>query len=134
MKKLYISPTQTTPEISFSPGENIYFIRGNSSPEDVRSLYYPVIEWVKDLVSAIINGNSLNYSIDNPIVLTIDLEYFNSSSAKFLFDIFNELNQLKPTGIPVKIEWYHDKEDPDMLDAGNDISSMVGMEFQYIQK
>lgn len=134
MKKLYISPTQTTPEISLSPGENIYFIRGNSSPEDVRALYYPVIEWVKDLTSAIINGNSLQYSIDNPLVLTIDLEYFNSSSAKFLFDIFNELKQLKPTGIPVKIEWYHDKEDLDMLDAGNDISSLVGMEFHFIQK
>ncbi len=119
MKKLYISPTSITPEVSFSPEENIYFIRGNSSPEDVRALYYPVIEWVKALTSAIINGNSLKYSADYPLVLIIDLEYFNSSSAKFLFDIFNELKQLKPAGIPVKIEWHHDKEDFDMRDAGN---------------
>jgi hypothetical protein len=134
MKKLYISPTPTSPEISFSPEENIYFIRGNSSPEDVRSLYYPVIEWIKDLASAIINGNYIKYSAENPLILIIDLEYFNSSSAKFLFDIFNELKLLKPSGISVKIEWYHDKEDFDMRDAGSDISSLVGMEFQYIQK
>ena len=134
MKKLYLSPTSTTPEVSFSPEEDIYFIRGNSSPEDVRALYYPVIEWVKALASAIINGNPLKYSAENPLVLIVDLEYFNSSSAKFLFDIFNELKQLKPAGIPVKIEWYHDKEDLDMRDAGNDISMLVGMEFQYIQK
>jgi hypothetical protein len=134
MKKLYISPTPTTPEVSFSPEEDIFFIRGNSSPEDVRALYYPVIEWVSDLTSEIINGNYLKYSKDYPLVLIIDLEYFNSSSAKFLFDIFNELKQLKPSGIPVKIEWHHDKEDIDMRDAGSDISSLVGMEFQYIQK
>jgi hypothetical protein len=47
MQKLYISPTPTTPEIHFSPSENIFLIRGISSPEDVRALYYPVIEWIK---------------------------------------------------------------------------------------
>jgi len=134
MKKLYISPTPTTPEVSFSPEEDIYFIRGNSSPEDVRALYYPVIQWVKDMTSSIINRKNIKYSIDNPLILTVDLDYFNSSSAKFLFDIFNELKQLEPAGIPVKIEWHHDREDLDMRDAGNDISSLVGMEFQYIQK
>lgn len=134
MQKLYISPTPTTPEVSFSPEENTFFIRGISSPEDVRALYYPVIEWIKDLASDIINGKSLRYSTDTPLILTIDLEYFNSSSAKFLFDIFNELKQLIPAGIPVIIEWHHDSEDLDMKDAGNDISSLVGMEFQYIQK
>lgn len=134
MKKLYISPTPTTPEVSFSPEEDIYFISGISSPEDVRALYYPVIEWIKDLASDLINGKSLRYSTENPLTLTVDLEYFNSSSAKFLFDIFNELKQLIPAGIPVNIEWHHDKEDIDMRDAGNDISLLVGMEFQYIQK
>jgi len=134
MTKLYISPTATTPEISFSPEEDIYYIRGNSSPEDVRALYYPVIEWVKDLVSSIINRKNVKYSTENPLILTIDLEYFNSSSAKFLYDIFYELKQLIPIGIPVKIEWHHDKEDLDMRDAGNDISLLLEMEFQYIQK
>jgi len=134
MKKLYISPTTSTPEINFSPEENVFFIRGNSSPEDVRAMYYPVIEWVKNLASDILEGKTIGFSKDNPLKLTVDLEYFNSSSAKFLFDIFNELKQMPPAGIPVKIEWYHDKEDLDMKEAGNDISSLVGMEFHYIQK
>ena len=50
MEKLYISPTRNTPEIHFSPLENIFLIRGISSPEDVRAMYYPVIEWVKILL------------------------------------------------------------------------------------
>jgi hypothetical protein len=134
MEKLYISPTAITPEISFSPEENTFLIRGISSPEDVRALYYPVIEWIKGLATDLINGKSQRYTADDPLKLTVDLEYFNSSSAKFLFDIFNELKQLAPAGIPVKIEWHHDEEDLDMLDAGNDISLLVGMEFCYITK
>lgn len=134
MKKLYISPTVLTPEISFSPEENIFFIRGISSPEDVRALYYPVIDWVKNLVYEINSSISVLYTRSNPLKLTIDLDYFNSSSAKFLFDIFNELKLLIAAGIPVKIEWLHDEEDIDMRDAGNDISLLVGMEFDYIPK
>lgn len=56
MQKLYISPTTTSPEIHFSPDENIFLIRGTSSPEDVRAMYYPVIEWVKLFVDNIIDG------------------------------------------------------------------------------
>jgi hypothetical protein len=134
MKKLYIAPTTTTPEISFSPEENIFFIKGNSSPEDVRALYYPVIEWIKELSKSIINENYLSFSTDNPLKLSVDLEYFNSSSAKFLLDIFTELKQLISSGISVKIDWYYEKEDLDMKDAGKDISTLVEMEFQYIPK
>jgi hypothetical protein len=134
MEKLYISPTTLTPEVSFSPEENIFFIKGNSSPEDVRAMYYPVIEWIKRLASSLIDGKSLSFSADNPLKLTIDLDYFNSSSAKFLFDIFNELKQLTPSGIPFMIEWYYDKEDLDMKEAGIDISLLLEMEFNYVPK
>jgi len=47
IEKLYISPTSTTPEIHFSPLENVFQIRGISSPEDVRELYYPVMNGLK---------------------------------------------------------------------------------------
>lgn len=134
MEKLYIAPTTSTPEISFSPEENIYSIRGNSSPEDVRAMYYPVIKWIKDLSKSIIDGNPISFSNENPLKLTVDLEYFNSSSAKFLFDIFTELKQLTPAEIPVNIEWYYEKEDMDMKEAGKDISNLVGMEFQFVSK
>jgi len=34
MQKLNIEPTPITPAIRFSPDENVFFIRGKSSPED----------------------------------------------------------------------------------------------------
>jgi len=134
MKKLYFSPTSNTPEIHFSPEENIFLIRGTSSPEDVRAMYYPVIEWIKIFIKNIPGGENNNYSPDNPLKFQVNLTYFNSSSAKFLFDIFSELKRLPPSGVPVVVEWLYDKEDLDMKEAGSDIASLVEMEFIFTQK
>jgi len=134
MKKLYISPTSTIPEVIFSPEENIFIIRGNSSPEDVRAIYYPIIEWVKDFSNDILNETNIYFTAENPLCLKIDLVYFNSSSAKFLFDIIHELKELTKIGVPVKIDWLYDEEDIDMKDAGYDISLLLEMEFNYISK
>jgi hypothetical protein len=134
MQKLYISPTNTTPEIHFSPQENIFLIRGTSSPEDVREMYYPIIEWVKIFVDDILEKENKSYSIDFPLRFQTDLIYFNSSSAKFLYDIFMELKRLIPAGIPVIIEWFHNEEDIDLKEAGTDIAILAGMDFSYIPK
>lgn len=134
MRKLYISPTNSTPEINFSPEDNIFLIKGTSAPEDVRELYYPVIEWIKIFLDDILDGENRKYSKDKPFILKVDLEYFNSSSAKFLYDIFNDLKRLKTLNIPFIIEWYYDKEDLDMKDAGADFSILVETTFNYIEK
>lgn len=134
MEKLLISPTLTTPEIHFSAEENIFRISGTSSPEDVRALYYPVIDWIKLFVDNIVNGTIDKYSTENPVKFEIDLLYFNSSSAKFLYDIFSELKRIAPSGIPVIVEWYHEKDDHDLKEAGSDISLLAGMEFIFVPK
>jgi hypothetical protein len=134
MQKLYISPSSLTPEVHLSPEENIFLIRGISSPEDVRAMYYPVIEWIIKFINEIVDGKNNYYSSENPFVFKTDLEYFNSSSAKFLYDIFMELKRLAASDIPVSVEWYYDAEDVDMREAGSDIALLAEMEFTYIAK
>jgi len=134
MQKLYFEPTDLTPEINFSPDENIFAIRGISSPEDVRALYYPVIDWIRTFVDDIIEGSVKVFHKDSPVRMHVDLSYFNSSSAKFLFDIFTELKRLKSSEVPVIVEWMYEAEDNDMKEAGSDIAGLVDMEFNYISK
>ena len=71
---------------------------------------------------------------ENPIYFKIDLSYFNSSSAKFIYDILTDLKRLAPANIPVKVMWFYDEEDSDMKDAGTDIALLVDMEFSYFAK
>ncbi len=134
MERLYISRTRNTPEIHFSPLENIFLIRGISSPEDVRAMYYPVIEWIKQYIDEILEAGNSNFTSDSPLRFQIELKYFNSSSAKFLYDIFQELNRLVPSGIPFVVEWVYDKEDIDLKEAGSEIALLAGIEFSYIAK
>jgi len=134
MQKLYIQATPTTPEINFSPKENVFIIRGTSAPEDVRALYYPVAEWVRLLVDDILQGQVTQFSASSPLKMVADLDYFNSSSAKFLYDIFIELKRLPDAGVPVKVDWLYDIEDTDQKEAGADIAELVGMEFNFVEK
>lgn len=134
MEKLIIEPTHVTPEIRFCPEENIFSIQGMSAPEDVRALYYPVIEWINKLVNEVLRGDLKIFNEVNPLRFKINLTYFNSSSAKFLFDIFLDLKKLHQSGVPIVIEWYYDEDDTDMREAGEDISQLVEMEFSFISK
>jgi hypothetical protein len=134
MDNLFIAPSHTTPEILFSPEENIFRVSGISRPEDVRALYYPVIEWIEQFADNLIDNQIRKYSAENPFRFQVDLKYFNSSSAKFLYDILIELKRLHSSSIPVIVEWYYEKDDPDLLEAGNDLSILAEMQFKYIPK
>ena len=134
MEKLYIRPTGTTPEVNFSPGDKTFFIRGISSPEDVRAMYYPVIEWIKEYINEIVVAKESNYNPESPLKFTTELAYFNSSSAKFLYDIFMEIKRLIPYGIPFVVEWVYEEEDIDLKEAGADIALLTEMDFSYISK
>jgi len=132
MKDLHISPSHNTPEILLSTEKNLFVIEGKSAPEDVRSLYYPVIEWILQLTEETIKNRP--YTEKNPLVFKIDLVYFNSSSAKFLYDILFHLKEIKDHDVPVTIEWYFDEEDVDLKEAGEDLAATTGHNFRYIPK
>lgn len=132
MKSFIHKATDLTPEIILSPDENKFIISGKSAPEDVRGLYYPVLEWMEEFVAGIRKNNQ--YSEKNQLRFRLDLEYFNSSSAKFLFDIFSHLRDLNSDGIPVDIEWYYDEEDTDLREAGEDLSLLCELPFKYCPK
>ncbi len=124
--------TEISPEIFLSPAESRFVISGNSAPEDVRELYYPVLAWMKEFVSQVKRNNT--YTDKKPLTFKLDLEYFNSSSAKFLFDIFTLLKDLNNEGVPVVIEWYYDAEDTDLREAGEDLALLCEIEFKYCPK
>ena len=132
MKSFIHKATELTPEIILSPEENMFIITGRSAPEDVRSLYYPIIEWMEGYADELSKGHA--YTEKNPLLVKIDLEYFNSSSAKFLYDVFAQLKDLNRAGVPVDIEWYFEDEDIDLREAGEDLSLLCELPFKFCPK
>ena len=132
MKAYIRDQTEISPYLCFDPHNNHFEISGVSRPEDVRSFYYPALEWLDIFSKEVSSSPKSLYSTDHPLTFNVKLEYFNSSSAKFLFDIFMNLGELKKKGVPIQISWYYDSEDEDMKDAGEEISELAEMNFNFI--
>ncbi|HCC71198.1 MAG TPA: hypothetical protein DEQ09_08620 [Bacteroidales bacterium] len=133
MQKIYMPSTDMNPEILFSPDENIFRIKGISRPENVREIYEPAVKWLADFRKELTPENS-SFSEESPFTLEINLEYFNSSSAKFLYDIIMLTRSIKEKEIPTAIIWMYDPADPDCREAGEDLAILAEMDFVYIKK
>ena len=132
MEELKIEPTEKSPRVLFEPDKQRFELEGNSRPEDVRDFYYPIIEKLRKYFDNILEDGGLEYYQDNPIKLVFRLEYFNSSSAKFLSDLFVLIGNYSKKGINMKIYWYFDEGDEDMMEVGEDFSEMIGVPFQMV--
>jgi len=130
MKPLVIEGTDVTPEIVFNPENCLFEISGCSRPEDVRDFYYPVLNWLEKCKNKILEQKA-KYE-EKPITFNFKFSYFNSSSAKFIFDIITEINTFYLEGINIKIYWCFDEGDDDMKEAGEDLSEMCNIPFNYI--
>lgn len=133
MKPYILEPAELIPGVIFDPDNNNFEMSGSSRPEDVRDLYSPMIKWLNNFGEEIAQGMYSVFSKKNPLIFKFKMEYFNSSSAKFLFDIFEELKIIHKSGLPLEIHWHYDEEDDDMREAGEEMQNLAEMEFQFIQ-
>ena len=137
METLDIKGDDINPSIHLNHFENKFSIIGESRPENPLKFYGAAFKWFNDYFNYIYILNDLEHSkIKISKTIKIDLEYFNSTSAKVLFDLFV---LLKVTGkekfkINFEIDWFYHAEDLDMLDAGKEMEGMCGLKFNYHPK
>ena len=133
MDKLSIRATEFTPEVILDPGANRFEISGESRPENAGKFYQPILEWLDQYYS-------LRYWQDNKFttqgtepVFEFKLEYFNSTSAKFILDILKKLETFKKDGLVFAINWYYEGQDLDMKESGEEFAKMTETPFQLLQ-
>lgn len=128
MKKLNIAATDKSPKITFDPEAGLYEMEGNSRPENVRDFYYPVIDTLRDYFEEYVKVGQL----DKTFKFNFKLDYFNSSSAKFISDIMVVVKTYSEQGAKIKIYWYFEDGDDDMKEVGEDFSDMISFPFNFI--
>lgn len=129
MRKLIIERTSISPEVVLDPEKNVFLISGESRPHDVREFYGPILSWLEEYGNHLLKQEDLT----EPFIFCFDFAYFNSSSAKMILDLCKYLVSLSTRGINIKIKWYHEKEDGDMLEVGKEMSRIVKFPFEYIE-
>ena len=120
MADLYITSTETTPEIFLSAEANEFRIKGKSTPLDGESFYKDVIAWFDHYVD---NAN-------NRTTLDIHLESMNLSSSKMILFILYRLKELKAQGKDVLVNWTHLDNDREMIEVAEDYEFMVDIPFK----
>jgi len=121
--KLIVRPTRITPLVYFDPNRGLLELRGKSSPENAINFY-------NNLLVAL-EKYAMYGSRD--ITANFKYEYFNTSSSKCIFDIFRRLIKIGEQGHNLNINWYYEEYDDDMLEAGEDYSDLLGVDFNYIE-
>ena len=132
MKSLNIVGTTVSPSVDFNLETRILEISGYSRPENVRDFYFPLIQWLDELNALYSSNRSMNIDIE-PYTFKFKFVYFNSSSAKFIYDIIILLNGFQKEGFPLKIYWYYDADDDELREAGEELSDMANVPFSYVE-
>lgn len=119
MEKLLIEGKKNTPNIILDPETRIFEITGESRPENATAFYEKVLTWLDNYLQEL---DKLNKK--DPFMFKFKLEYFNSSSAKFIMTIAQKLHEFISKNIPVTIDWYYDADDDGMMETGSDLSAL----------
>ncbi len=132
MKSYYVSGTPVSPTVDFNLETRILELSGYSRPENVRDFYFPIIQWLDELNTFLVNNRSINTNVE-PFTFKFKFIYFNSSSAKFIYDIIIMLNSFQKDGFPLKLYWYYDADDDELREAGEELSDMANVPFFYVE-
>ena len=121
MGYLKIERTEDTPEVLFDGENGELFMAGISFPDNVERFYTPIMMWLDEY-------------IQTPLEITnviFKFEYFNTSSSKKFLDILLMFQEIHQKGFDVEVEWYHQKDDVDLKDAGMGYADLVDLPFKY---
>ena len=105
--------TQRTPYVELTPSSCL--LRGECYPENISEWSAPVLEGLEDIIKL----------ETGTFKVSIELYYFNSSSAKFLFDFFEFLDDKADEGVSIVINWRYRAEDDTMQEAGEDFEEDI---------
>jgi len=103
--------------------DGIIKIRGRSIHENVADFFKPVGAWITEY-------------IENPAECTcvdLNLEYFNSASAKVFIQLFQKLTYVKLKNKKLIFNWYYEDGDEDILERGEYFSSILDIPFNFIK-
>lgn len=125
MKRIDIKAGKLTPQITYDPDENLFSVSGSSLPENVHDFYKPIMQWIEEYEAGASN-------IKKPFKVSMKFAYYNSSSMKYIHDIFAGIAKINKKGVETIIDWHYEKDDELLKEAGQDLAELVGIKFNFI--
>jgi SiaC family regulatory phosphoprotein len=117
--------TNSTPTISTKVQDGTMEIRGKSYPENTFEFYQPFLDWLEGFSKS-----------DHPqLTVTFEIQYFNSSSSKVFYDLFDILEEARKNGKTIVVNWEFDPENVSAEEAGEDFKEdFESIDFNLVSK
>jgi hypothetical protein len=117
MEKLVIQEElKNCPGIAYYPDTNKLELIGRSIPENPELIFHRLEEWL-----------TLHFEKNNGLDVNIQLEYINSGSSKYLYEILKRLTGYGRSGKLVKMKWLYEEDDEGMLELGEHYRDTAGI-------
>lgn len=123
MENFYLKGTDTTLTIDLERDKGVFLFQGKSRPENAFNYYADLFSWLDEF----------DKDPTPQVRIHFKLEYFNSSSAKVFLRLMVRFEKLLNRGFDVKILWYYKDFDEDVLETGEDFSSLVDVPFEFYE-
>ena len=89
---------------------------GRSIPENPELIFGRLDEWI-----------TVHFQKNSGINFNVRLEYINSGSSKYLYEILKKLTGYGRTGNKVKMKWLYEEDDEAMLELGEHYRDTAGI-------
>lgn len=122
MELVRLEGSKKTPEVVLDPSGKIR-LGGRSIPEDASKFFEDILAWVMEYCA----------SPKEITKVEIQLEYFNSGSAKYVMQILRELSEIKHNKKELIVNWYYEEGDDDILERGEYYASILDIDINFIE-
>jgi hypothetical protein len=119
MDQLILEPKAKTPLVNFDGRSGVMEMKGMSCSENSLEFYRPVLDWVEKYGKSPHGSTTVN----------IEFKYFNTSSAKCILDVLEKFANIYNMGNNVIFNWSYERNDEEMLEAGENFSEILGIPF-----
>ena len=125
MTTFHQEASSRTPEVVLDSDKGIFLLKGESYPEDITGFFGPVRVALNEVLEQV--QHSLN--------VDIKLVYFNSSSARVLMEIMDQMDEKAQAGTEINVKWFCDPDDDITREFAEDISEDIsGINFSIIDE
>jgi len=107
------------PGIAYYPAENRLELIGRSIPENPELIFRRLDEWL-----------TTHFEKNDALDVNIRLEYINSGSSKYLYEILKRLTGYGQSGKNVRIKWLYEEDDEGMLELGEHYRDSAGISLE----
>jgi hypothetical protein len=104
------------PGIIYYPGSNRLEMFGRSIPENPELIFRRLDNWITQ-----------HFNKNGSLDINFQLEYINSGSSKYLYEILKRLTAFRKSGKDIKIKWRYEEDDEAMQELGEHYRDTAGI-------